>query len=93
MGVLNGVTGADKADGVRDPFIELDVRLVGECKTGECLGKRGAGLGVVLGEKLLRHPRSADDEVYSYRVEDIEHCRDAVHERDVNGLDHRQYRR
>ena len=89
VGVLHGIAAADQADRQRNPFLEIDVRLVGERDAGKCLGKGPADFRAVVLQEFFRHPGLADDEVAANRPQHVEHRGDAVDERDVDGLDAR----
>ena len=92
IGVLDGFTGADEADGARDALFEVDVGFVGEGDAAEGVGEGGLGAGRVRFEEFAGHHGLAEDAVFADRCKDLQDGGDVVHQREIDGFNFRPER-
>jgi len=84
IGVLGRIASSDQADCVGNALLELHMRLVDQRNPAERLGKPGPGQLIVVGKKLLRHPRLAHHEISPKCLQNLKNRWEPINEGDIN---------
>lgn len=93
VAVWRGVARPNQADGVRDTPLEIEVRLARGSYTAQCQVILLAHSFTVGAVELVRHPGRTDLKIAAQRFDHLQHGRNVVAQRKVDGFDLRPERK
>jgi len=73
IGILNGIAGANQANGGWDPFLEFDVRFESQWHATAGSTKLSPNPTIILSQKLPGHVDLANSEIQPDSVQDLKH--------------------
>jgi len=87
--ILDGVACSNQPDGFWHPLFELDVRLIGDRDISEYAGEKRECRRLVNLEELFGHIYASDYATPFHCTENLDHSRDIIDQRYVDGLEFR----